>query len=133
MRNLQTLDRGGILDVLRHLPNNAWTASIEDKCVHLRRAGSEMIFSPLTAVYFELTGIELHRGSFWHPEITERFKLPWWEINDIRNAEIGYWGNRRRQQFRLAMLEAIVSLIPAGNQATYRTAVEFEHRLLASC
>ena len=61
-----------------------WSASFGETphrgCVHLSRHGSEQIFSPLTAVYFHLTGKEIHRGSFWVCELTEEFGMPWWEV-----------------------------------------------------
>ena len=43
-------------------------------------------FSPITAVYYELTKEEIHRGSFWVTEFTERFGFCQWEILDISYA-----------------------------------------------
>ncbi len=121
MKNLQTLDREGFLDVLCYLPSGIWAASIEDKCIHLRRLNSARIYSPLTAVYFELTSEELHRGSFSHPEITERFGLPWWDILDITYAEICCVANGRHynSKLRIVLLDAVAPLIHAGEIIAY--------------
>ena len=69
-----------------------WNVSIEKRCIHLRRVGSDTIYSPLTAVYYHLTGKELHRGSFIHPEITRDLGLPHYLIPEISYAEIACEG-----------------------------------------
>jgi hypothetical protein len=70
-----------------------WSMRIENGgCAHLRRQGSETIFSPLTAVYYYLMKtqrqktIELHRGTFWVEELTWDFGFPWWEILELSYA-----------------------------------------------
>lgn len=121
MKNVQTLDREGFLDVLGNLPSEIWTASVEKSCLHLRRSGSAVIYSPLTAVYWNLTEGELHRGSFSHPEITARFHLPWWEILEIAYAEICLVRNGKhyRNKLRLRMLEAVAPLVRADGLKDY--------------
>lgn len=41
--------------------------------------------SPLTAVYYECTGVEIPNG-FWVSEITEKFGFPWYEVLEISYA-----------------------------------------------
>lgn len=65
-----------------------WEATVENRLLHLRRKGSDTIFSPLTAVYFHLSGKEIHRGSFWVEELTNEFGMLWWEILEISYAWI---------------------------------------------
>ncbi|KKW19156.1 MAG: hypothetical protein UY62_C0081G0006 [Parcubacteria group bacterium GW2011_GWF2_50_9] len=121
MKNLQTLDKEGFLDVLMHLDELRWMAYLNHRCIHLWRVGSKTIFSPTTAVFYTLTGIELHRGSFWHPEITERFGLSRWDILDITYAEICCVCNGRHYdgKLRLAILEAVAPLVRAEGIAAY--------------
>ncbi len=124
MKNLQTLDKEGFLDVLGRLPTHLWTASIEHRCIHLRRVGSASVYSPLTAVYWHLTQEELHRGSFSHPEITERFHLSAWEIEQIAYAEIccmcsGAYTSRYSNKLRVALLEAVAPLIRSDGIVAY--------------
>lgn len=123
MKNLQTLDREGFLDVLGNLPAEIWNASVENGCLHLRRKGSAVIYSPLTAVHRHLTEEELHRGSFLHPEISERFHLPWWDILEIAYAEICCVCNGRHYSYtlRLRLLEAVAPLIHAEHLTDYLT------------
>jgi len=85
-----------------------WHAVVNNHVIQLRLDGLDAIFSPLTAVYFALTGKILHPGSFWHSQISEELGLPWWEVNRISYAEIacGY-GNRCDWALRDQMLEAL--------------------------
>jgi len=83
----QKLNTETFFVILRELDlGGTWRVSIEDKCIHLRRHGSKTIFSPLTAVYCELTNKEIHRGSFWVEELTQEFGFPWYEVMEISYA-----------------------------------------------
>ena len=129
MRNLQTLDRGGFIDVLSSLSPGIWTASIVDRCIHLCHANDEHIHSPSTAVYFHLTGDILHRGSFWHPEITKRFNLPWWIVLEITYAETccSAGGRCYDSELRLALLEAVAPLLREGNLTMFMRELNLEN------
>ena len=103
----------------------AWEMAIEDGCIHLRRTGAvgtseypRTIFSPLTAVYYDLTGEIIHRGSFWMPELTEGFGFPWWEVLAVTYASIacdcaGHQYSRALRNRILAALGAPVTLVPS--------------------
>lgn len=121
MKNVQTLDQEGFFEMLDALPDTIWTATIEKNCLHLRRVESEITYSPLTAVYWHLTGAELHRGSFFHPEITERFRLPWYDILEIVYAEICCVANGKHysSRLRLRMLSAVAPLIRQDSLKEY--------------
>jgi hypothetical protein len=121
------------LEVLSHLPEKQWTAFVHDKCVLLRRAGGGALYSPLTAVFWELTGEELHRGSFLHPEITERFSLPWHEILEITYAEIACVckGRHYSNKLRVALLEAVAPLVRADRIAAYCLDLNCEREMAA--
>ena len=95
-----------LLQILR--AQNKWMFLIEDRCIHLRQRESPHIHSPITAVFCFLTGKELHRGSFWHPEITEQFGIPWWEVQEICYASIACdCGRHYNRTLRKHMLEAL--------------------------
>lgn len=121
MKNVQTLDQEGFFEMLEALSDEIWTATIEKDCLHLRRAGSEITYSPLTAVYWHLTGAELHRGSFFHPEITKRFHFPWYDILEIVYAEICCVANGKHysSRLRLRMLHAVAPLIRQDSLKEY--------------
>ncbi len=51
--------------------DSQWTSAVEGGCIHLRHTKCDIIFVPLTAMYYDLTGIEIHRGSFWVEEMTK--------------------------------------------------------------
>jgi hypothetical protein len=85
-----------------------WTASLNDSCIHLKLEGSEMIFTPLTAVHFLLTGQILHRGSFWMEEMTTDSGFPWWEILEVSYAVIACDCSRKYDRhLRNGMLEIL--------------------------
>jgi len=87
MNNVLSLDIEKFLCLLGYLPvEQGWTASLEKRCIHLRRTGVETIYSPLTAVYYAYTGKELHRGSFLQEEFNEALKCPWWDTLEISYA-----------------------------------------------
>lgn len=94
------LDTSKFLEVLLRIGRDKenWESWVEPKgpldgrihlngCIHLKRKGSEMLFSPLTSVLYELTGEPIHRGSFWCEEL-QRLGLPWWDILEIAYANI---------------------------------------------
>jgi len=102
--NQDILNLDGFIALLKLLAESpGWTASVENQCIHLRRTGSDNLYSPLTSAFFLLTGEELHRGSFWHPEITERFGLPWWEIREISYACIALGFHNLREKMLVAL------------------------------
>jgi len=53
--------------------------------IRLRRAGSEKLYCPCTAVYFFLTCKEIE-SSFLMPEITDTFRIPELEVVQIAHA-----------------------------------------------
>ncbi|MFA6552347.1 MAG: hypothetical protein WCT19_02485 [Candidatus Paceibacterota bacterium] len=73
------------------IKNGDWESFLgkdtERKNILLKRKNSETLFCPLSAVYFFLTGREIHRGSFIFKELTDEFSFPWWEILEIAYAE----------------------------------------------
>lgn len=78
---------------LRHLVclgsmqhDSPWSSSVEDGCIHMRHARCDIIFVPLTAVYYDLTGIEIHRGSFWVEEMTRLNGFSRFELLRISHA-----------------------------------------------
>lgn len=73
-----------------------WVATLDHRYIHLRRQGSEHLYSPLTASYWRSTNIDLHRGSYFHPEIQEYFNIPWYEVLAISYAESGSDGGGYR-------------------------------------
>jgi hypothetical protein len=77
------------LALLAQLSPETWTARKDTPLIHLNRQGSDTLFSPLTAVYYHLTGIEIHRGSFWVEELTRDFGFCRWEILQISYAWSG--------------------------------------------
>jgi hypothetical protein len=97
------------LELLEGLDRGEWTASDHGKCIHLRRKGSDTLFSPLTAVYFCLERKEIHSGSFWSEELCQEFGFPWWEILEITYAEIACVSSAKRYDphLRNAMLRAL--------------------------
>lgn len=52
----------------------------------MRHVGCDTVFVPLTAVYYDLTGIEIHRGSFWVDEMTQLFGFHWSEVIQVSHA-----------------------------------------------
>ena len=68
---------------------------VDVESMELMRDDSDVIFSPLTLVYFYMTGEEIHRGSFWCEEMTQRFGMPWWDVLKITYAQIGCQGHDR--------------------------------------
>jgi hypothetical protein len=88
-----------------------WTYEVmKNKCLLMKRHGSETEFSPLTAVYFHLTGKEIHRGSFWVEEFgKDQYAFPWWEILDITYAWMACSGSGRdyNKTLRDEMLHAL--------------------------
>lgn len=89
--NLSTL---GFLKVLSWIGRDKenWSACVESEeplggCIHLRRKGSEVVFSPLTAVYCKMTNQEIHKGSFWCEELQQQ-GLPWWDVLEIAYTNI---------------------------------------------
>ncbi len=77
-----------LLEESQQRMKDGWSAELDHRCIHLRRKDSEMIFSPMTAVYWYLTKKEIHRGSFWCEEMESQFGLPWWDINTIVYAQM---------------------------------------------
>lgn len=83
--------------VLRNSSHEKWTPYLckpygEKKgLIRLKLQGSGIVFSPLSAVYYHLTGQEVV-NSFLMPEMTPFFKGEngneerWWEIIDISYA-----------------------------------------------
>jgi hypothetical protein len=100
-----------------------WTMHEEDRCIHLWRKGSDTIFSPLTAVYYHLTHVEIHRGSFWVEEFNQGdFQFPWWEILDITYAYMalsagGREYNKKLRESILAHLGIPTIIRMGGEQA----------------
>jgi hypothetical protein len=87
------LDRKDFLDLLSKIgTSEIWFATISDQCIHIHRRDSNHVFTPLTAVYFQLTGVEIHRGSFWCEEMQD-LGFPWWDINAIEYATIACGGH----------------------------------------
>ena len=99
------------LDYLTEIAGDLnWSAEkTPDRCIHLCRRGSDMIFSPLTAVYFNLTGKEIHRGSFFIEELTKEFGFPWYEILEVSYAYLALdsWGKCYNRYLRKDMLEIL--------------------------
>ena len=86
------LNKSTFLEVLSQLDEKQWTAWVEPRgpiegCIHLKRVGSEMLFSPITAAYYQLTQEEIHRGSFWCEEL-QTLGIPWWYVVEIAYANI---------------------------------------------
>ncbi len=64
-----------------------WTFAVDDGCIHLYNVAFEKtIFSPLTAVYYDLTGRAIHRGSYWAEELCWEFGLKWQDALVISHA-----------------------------------------------
>lgn len=86
-----------VIDTLKTLhvgiPGSEWfvdpVPTLREKYITLWRVGSETRFTPITAVYYELTGIETHYGSFIYPEIVRDLRLPELEIVEIVYASMG--------------------------------------------
>ena len=81
--------------VLSRIDTRQWSARVEQKsvfrgCIHINKQWSNMLFSPLTCAYNELTGKQIHRGSFWCEELQQEFGFPWWEILKIAYVQIKY-------------------------------------------
>ncbi len=78
-------------------------------CIFLARKGSSMIFSPLTAVYFGLTEKEIHHGTFWVKELTEKFGLSCWDALAFSYActacDIGFRYDRQLRERILITLK----------------------------
>ena len=84
-----------------------WTVAIDDRCIHLWHG--ELVFSPLTAVYYDLTGEFIHWGSFRVPELTNCFAFPWWEVLAVSYASIACdcAGHQYNRSLRNQMLKAL--------------------------
>ena len=72
------------LSTLRKRPE--WSAFVENDCIMLRHAKCEIRFTPLTAVYYQLSGIEIHHGSFWAEELTREYDLSWHDALTLSHA-----------------------------------------------
>ncbi len=108
------LNVASFLVSLSELDRNIWIAWVESGltsrgCIHLNRKGSQMPFSPLTAVYFNLTGVEIHRGTFWFEEMTRDFGMSWWDIQALTYAsvKIDTQGTRYNRALRNKLLRAL--------------------------
>ncbi len=89
-----------------------WTATFNsDGCIRLHRVGSEEVFTPLTAVYYHLTGKWIDGRSFWVEEMSldEEVGFPWYEIIPISYAVIS---NEKYPCLRYEMLIALGLLKP---------------------
>jgi hypothetical protein len=90
---------------------NRWTVQpydTRDKNLILKLKGSDHLFTPLYAVYCELTGQEIHRGSFWCEELTRDFEMPGYEIVPIVYAQMGLdCASRYDRHLRNRILEAM--------------------------
>ncbi len=85
------------LRALAHSPEKKWRPYLwkpygeKNGLIRLELKGSRMVFSPLSAVYYHLTGYEV-MNSFLMPEMSPYFALEdgkeerWWEIIAISYA-----------------------------------------------
>jgi hypothetical protein len=101
------LDKDKFLSLLEHLDRGEWRAYLDHWDIQLLRNNDEMIFSPVTAVYFTLSGVRIHRGSFWFEEMCD-YGLPWWEIHEIVYASQRLdFGRKYDRVLRNRILEAV--------------------------
>jgi len=92
----------------RLMKSERWSATTQHRHIHLRRDGSDHIYTPCTAIHWCVTGEDLHRGSFTQTEISERFALPWYEVAAIVRAETACdCGGRYDREFRNEMLAVL--------------------------
>lgn len=112
--SLENLTIEGYLNALRKLPPDLWSVTVVDGAIHLKRSDDPFIFSPITAVYFCHTGEKLHRGSFAHPEIVQFFHMKWYEMEEIRYAEVKLdcGGCAHNRQLRKKILFTLRHLSP---------------------
>ncbi len=61
----------------------------KDKRIYMYRRDRNTLFTPVTAVYFHLTRVEIHHGSFWCEEMTRDFGFPPMDIVEIVYAQMG--------------------------------------------
>lgn len=109
MKHIQTLTTESFSHILGTLSvTEIWTPYVTvDRLIRLKRIESHNTYSPLTAVYFHLTGEEI-LNCFWVPEITERFQFHWWEVLEISYASDAcncsrYYDRRLRNQILQAL------------------------------
>jgi hypothetical protein len=103
------LDLATFLQLLREIAHTeGWSASLDGSCIRLRLKGVDDIFSPLSAVFYIISGRVIDHRSFWMREITDASIMPWWEVLEISLADMACdCGNQYKRQLRQAMLEAL--------------------------
>jgi hypothetical protein len=86
-----------------------WSAMIgEWGHIQMKRKGSDVIFSPLTAVYFRLTKKEVDRRTYWVEELTKHFGYSSLEILAITYASLRCdTGQKYDRNLRCQLLKAV--------------------------
>jgi hypothetical protein len=100
---LKSRDLIFLLKHLKESKRNEWFPYVKNGYILLARRYSPFIFSPLTAIFFEITGREIESNSFWCPPM-EELGFDWWNIIEMTAAEIPGATNRH---FRNKILVAL--------------------------